>query len=376
MKAMGTGRRIRITHVTHDAGKTNSAHEESVTSGFFEPKPTFKTKFKRHCARFWWLHLIIFVVGFLATTFPMFDYPVYPFIAQNTVNDAKVTINSLRLSNPAPDGFELAINTTFSSNPMYKADLDAFNSSLYLPGSDIPFVSVTVPASTSGASTELIINQRVVLEHPEEITRYSIITFSNETYSYYLKGKGHLKLGPLPKISVKYDKTVEQKGLNGLLGFKVAKLHPLLFKDDVYHANTKGKIMLPNPSVITIDSGNVTATMSVAGVPISNITMPNLSLRPGNNTYTFYSTTHIAQIVAMLKKGRSTCGKLPVDITPDASTYNGQKIEYMSKALQAAPMKIDLDVGPVLKSLKLGFLLDQSCKDDGDDDIDGDDDGA
>jgi len=139
-------------------------------------------------------------------------YVVYPFIAQNTVNDAAVTMNSLHLSNPSPDGFDLAINTTFSSNPMYKANLDAFNSSLYLPGSDIPFVSVTVPGSTSGASTELIINQRVVLEHPEEITRYSIITFSNETYSYYLKGKGHLKLGPLPKISVKYDKTVEQKG--------------------------------------------------------------------------------------------------------------------------------------------------------------------
>jgi hypothetical protein len=137
---------------------------------------------------------------------------VYPFIAQNTVNDAKVTINSLHISNPAPDGFELAINTTFSSNPMYKANLDAFNSSLYLPGSDIPFVTVTIPGSTSGASTELIVNQRVVLEHPEEITRYSIITFSNETFSYYLKGKGHLKLGPLPKISVKYDKTVEQKG--------------------------------------------------------------------------------------------------------------------------------------------------------------------
>lgn len=51
----------------------------------------------------------------------------------------------------------------------------------------------------------------------------------------------------------------------------------------------------------------------------------------------------------------------------------------MSKALQAAPMKIDLDVGPILKSLKLGFLLDPSCSDDGDagdDDVDKDDDGA
>lgn len=164
--------------------------------------------------------------------------------------------------------------------------------------------------------------------------------------------------------------------MNGLLGFQIAKLHPLLFKDDVYHANTKGKIMLPNPSVITIDSGNVTATMSVGGVPISNITMPNLSLRPGNNTYTFYSTTQISQVVAAVKQARSGCGKLPVDITPDASTFNGQRIDYMSKALQAAPMKIDLDVGPVLKSLKLGFLLGEECSDDGDEGLDDDDESA
>jgi hypothetical protein len=159
--------------------------------------------------------------------------------------------------------------------------------------------------------------------------------------------------------------------LNGLAGFKVAKLHPLLFKDEVYHANTKGKILLPNPTVITIDSGNVTATMSVAGVPISNITMPNLSLSPGNNSYTFYSTTQLSQVVAVLKQARSKCGKLPVDITPDASTYNGQRIDYMSKALQAAPMKIDLDVGPIVKAFKLDFLLDPSCTED--DDEDGDD---
>jgi hypothetical protein len=95
---------------------------------------------------------------------------------------------------------------------MYKANLDAWNASLYLPDSDIPFVTVEVPRSTSGAQTELIINQRVVLENPDEITKYSIITFKNETYKYYLKGKGHLRLGPLPKISVKYDKTVEQQG--------------------------------------------------------------------------------------------------------------------------------------------------------------------
>lgn len=82
------GRRIRITHLTHDMGKTHSTHEESVISGFDEPKPTFKTKLRAHLKRFWWLHLIIFVVGFLATTFPMFDYPFHSCEPQADKSDA------------------------------------------------------------------------------------------------------------------------------------------------------------------------------------------------------------------------------------------------------------------------------------------------
>ena len=85
------GRRIRITHLTHDMGKTHSTHEESVISGFDEPKPTFKTKIRAHLKRFWWLHLIIFVVGFLATTFPMFGYPCHSFRLQADKNDATVS---------------------------------------------------------------------------------------------------------------------------------------------------------------------------------------------------------------------------------------------------------------------------------------------
>jgi hypothetical protein len=235
MKGIRKGR-VRITHLTHDMSKSGSIQEEGLVSGsgFYQPPPkqTFGAKLKAHVKRHWKIHLAIFVVGFLATTFPMFVYcpchtrrnhkltkndvfrvyVIYPLIAQHTVNDAKVTINSLHLSNPTPDGFQLAINTTFASNPMYKANLNAFNASLYLPGSDVSFVEVEVPASVSGAKTDLIIDQRVHLDHPEEITKYSIVTFANESYSYDLKGKGHLRLGGLPKISVKYDKTVTQQG--------------------------------------------------------------------------------------------------------------------------------------------------------------------
>jgi hypothetical protein len=71
--------RVRITHLTHDMSKSGSIQEEGLVSGsgFYQPPPkqTIGAKLKAHCKRHWKIHLAIFVVGFLATTFPMFDYP-------------------------------------------------------------------------------------------------------------------------------------------------------------------------------------------------------------------------------------------------------------------------------------------------------------
>lgn len=50
--------------------------------------------------------------------------------------------------------------------------------------------------------------------------------------------------------------------------------------------------MIPNPSEITMDAGNVTATMRVADTLIGNVTLPDLTLKPGNETYTMYATTN------------------------------------------------------------------------------------
>jgi hypothetical protein len=45
----------------------NKADLEQIEVGPSDagPKPSFGQKFKRHCARRWWLHLIIFCASFL-----------------------------------------------------------------------------------------------------------------------------------------------------------------------------------------------------------------------------------------------------------------------------------------------------------------------
>jgi hypothetical protein len=113
--------------------------------------------------------------------------------------------------------------------------------------------------------------------------------------------------------------------------------------------------------VVTIDAGNVTATMSVAGVTVANITLSDLSLQPGDNSYPFYATTNQTQVAALLKQPEYSCGKLPLDVQADASTYDGQRIEYLTVALQSATLKVDLDVAPTLNEAGFGFLLGDAC---------------
>jgi hypothetical protein len=104
------------------------------------------------------------------------------------------------------------IDSTQSSKSKNHANLGAFNASLYLPDSDTSFISFETPAFKSSDATKVHIEQRVPVQHPEEFIKYCVATFKENTYSYSLQGKGGLKLGGLPKTTVKYDQVVHVAG--------------------------------------------------------------------------------------------------------------------------------------------------------------------
>ena len=105
------------------------------------------------------------------------------------------------------------IESTFTSNSKSHANLDAFNTSFYLPDSDTSFVSFETPALKTSEATQVHIDQRVPLDNPEEFVKYCIATFKEKAYSYSLQGKGGLKLGGLPKTTIKYNQVVDLTGI-------------------------------------------------------------------------------------------------------------------------------------------------------------------
>jgi cytoskeletal protein RodZ len=69
-------------------------------------KPGFGQKAKRHCARFWWVHLIIFCVVFLIIALCLV-YAGMPRIAQHDVDKSSLEFTELQFLDPTPNSLVL-----------------------------------------------------------------------------------------------------------------------------------------------------------------------------------------------------------------------------------------------------------------------------
>lgn len=204
--------------------KDMSTHDEVGVNG--TGKRTFGQKFRRSCQRFWWIYLFVFIAIVLVVVLPMSVCPLlpgfvltkrsiyvaYPKMAQSAVKDSELRATKESILNPAPDAFDLELTSELVAHSKYHPTLYAFEASLYLEGSDVPFASFTTPEmkATNGAVSN--VQQRVQIQNQTEFTRYAGVTMASETYTVYLRGNGGLKQGGLPKTSVDYNQKIELNG--------------------------------------------------------------------------------------------------------------------------------------------------------------------
>ena len=120
-------------------------------------------------------------------------------------------------------------------------------------------------------------------------------------------------------------------------------------------------MILPNPTIFTLQMGNVTLDLSVNGTSIGNATMPDLLLTPGNNEYALHVTSNQTQVTDLLKLPAYQCGVLPVEIYGKESVVDGQVIPYFTQPLQNSVLHTTLDLGPALREAGLGLILNGSC---------------
>jgi Protein of unknown function (DUF3712) len=120
----------------------------------------------------------------------------------------------MALLNPTPDSFDLNLVSVLGSKSSFHPQLDAFNASVYLPGSSAPIMSIEIPAvkARDGAVTT-IKGQHITIADLEGFTKYTAAVLGMETVTLLLQGRTGLKEGSLPKTTVNYNKTVTMTGM-------------------------------------------------------------------------------------------------------------------------------------------------------------------
>lgn len=307
-------------------------------------KPGVGTRIKAFLRRWWWLLLIIFVCLVLIIVLPII-FVGAPRKAQREVNESYLEVRSVVLSDPSSNSLHLRQDEILHSDSGRHPHLDAFNASLFLESSlpDIrPFGYVTVPAVHSTGAVPVIVDQDVDIVDMEQFTRFSKTILGAREFRLAIRGRTGLKQTGLPKMTVDYNEVVTLKGLDRLQGFDVTEFRVLLEPEED-GANMVGEVSIPNPSVLTIELGNVTANLLVEGDLIGTALLPELTLRPGGTVSDMRATT-TNQALVLQKLADYPDGLLPVDIVGNSSVYNGQHLTYYEEALRGNTVSIKLNV--------------------------------
>lgn len=239
-----------------------------------------------------------------------------------------------------------------------------------LDGKNTPFLYIDIPSVKSNKEVQVTVDQDIKLPNLDAFTDYTKTVMSSETFKVRLTGKTKLHLGGLPTYDIDYNKVVTMKGkfatansspfncidrtagLNHLSGMNITELKILagttILPDG---SNMVGKVMIPNPSVQTLQLGNTTMNLSVDGKSIGTTLLPNLTLKPGNNTYDMQSNVNQLNVLGLVQNQYKNA-ILPLSIVGN-STINsqGQHLTYYEAAIQNNVVNVSLNIAPALSAI-------------------------
>jgi hypothetical protein len=124
-------------------------------------------------------------------------------------------------------------------------------------------------------------------------------------------------------------------------------------------SNMHGTVIIPNPSVMTLQIGDMVQDLFADGKPIGNTTIKGVTLKPGDNTFPVTSNTNQAAIIPLIGPGHKfPTGVLEIEAKTREITFDGKIVPYFTEAMKDAPVKFTMDIGPQLRALGLGAILD------------------
>ncbi|KAI0203847.1 hypothetical protein F4808DRAFT_390227 [Astrocystis sublimbata] len=316
-----------------------------------EPVPAPATK--GHFKRFWWAYLLAFLVVATVVVVPSVLLVAVPKIAQDKLNDAKLKIDGIAVTNTKPDSFLMKINSTIEADSSVSAVVAAFTGTMYLADVDPPLAitQIEFPETTSSSAQSVNISQEVQISDSGAFAAFNKALLSKDSVEVQVKGDTHIRVSGISKqYPVTFDKKFTLKGLNNFDGLLISNtsINPLAKTD-----NFKATAHIPNPTVLTLDIGNATFTNYFNGEVVGQTHINNLVLYPGNNT--FPTTSDIKQLpILKALTTKPYCeldGKLPFQLQGKNVTNNGEVIPYFRDALAANNQSITVDISDAAKKL-------------------------
>ena len=277
------------------------------------------------------------------------------------MNQSTITINSLQVLDPTPYSVHMIQDATIFSNSSYHPYLDPFNVSIALNGSN-PYSMMLLPGTTSGTAVPVHIDQNISIIDIDAFEEYNRQLMISEHITQVINGNTYLHEGGLPADYISYSKDVGLAGFNKLAGFEL-KNFTVLSKAMANGTNAVATVLIPNPTVLTIDMGNVTFENWVSNDPhgpnpsgnmslVGNSTLTNFKFRPGNNTYGMYSTVNQLAVLGLIgSKGVYPDYVLPLTVVGKSSVYNGQELPFYNAAISASNLTINLNVTAAVNGL-------------------------
>ncbi|KAH7328684.1 hypothetical protein B0I35DRAFT_24302 [Stachybotrys elegans] len=302
----------------------------------------------RHCKRFWWIYLIAFVC-IVVLVVCLVIFVAVPNIAQDKINDAELEVVSIAVSQTQSESYTLEINSIIHSDGSTSATIDPFDGVIYLEDLEphTPFVRVHFPQTSAAERQEITLREDVHIEDMDAFTTFTTWVVNNETLRLTVEGKTRVKTSGLSrKYDVDFKKTVEVAGFNKLRGAEIVEEESRIsLAAQEGEPNFRGVAVIPNPSVISLDIGNVTFSNSVGATAVGSLSIDDLQLLPGNNTVNVSAVMDQITLIG-LASSPEFCedGTLPFTLRGDTVVNHGQSLSYFADALASADITVNVDV--------------------------------
>jgi hypothetical protein len=298
-------------------------------------------KFSRHCRRRWWVWLIAFCL-FVLVIMIIIVYAIFPAVAQKELDKTYLTLHSLEIRDSTADSFSLSINSTISgaSGIASHSHLDPMEISFYTQDSDTAFMTLPLPGINGGGDVPVVVqNVSTKINDLSAFGGFAGLLLESQDLSFKIKGRTTIHAGKLHS-KVNYNEVVTMKGFNKLSGMEIQKYNFISNNSD---ANLAGKVFIPNPTVATIEMGNVHISFSHNGTALGSGTIPNLTITPGDRQYDFEAKLGNTALTTLLSIVVSEGNNATLTVKGNGTDINGTDIPWLSAPLAALEVSVPID---------------------------------